>query len=156
MIPTKQIYLMFCLIVIVQMKIPINFQTNDPNPVNILVFADFGFGDTLINSNQFSCDDLPSCRFESDKTSKATYLGVEYEYRYAEIKINFPIHDKDKDSSNNMIELTLVARINNTFNVLGLNDISGFVNSIPWEHEIVLDLKAKSMILQKYNSKGNL
>lgn len=156
MISFQKIFVLVSLMAFIEMKYPIYIQTNDGTPVNILLFADFGYPHSLVNINQITCSDHPSCQIKNEEIEKDTYLGKEYEYQAASIKIKVPSKDNTTKSKEKYTEVELPVRLNTSFNLLGLNDISGFINAIPWEHEIVLDLKNNSILLQEYNNKGTL
>ena len=133
-------------------KYPVTIETNDSVPIKILLFADFGYPTTLINTSNFSCDVHPSCRYEDEKINKGDYYGKPYDFRYAFLKIKVP--NLEADSKNKYVEMEIQIRLNTQFNTLGMNDISSFINDIPWEHELVFDLNNNSIGLQKFDSKS--
>ena len=125
---------------------PITLTTTDKTPVKINMNIDFGTAHILINSNKLNCDALDSCQWQdpNKKEETGTYNHEEYKYKSAYLTV---LVDTENDEKKQM-ELKFYVRINNMFSILRMNNINAVTNYMSISHEIVIDLKKSTMIVQ--------
>jgi hypothetical protein len=119
---------------------------------------DFNFPYTLLQSSIFNCDKHSSCQWKDKQLKTAKYGSYEYVYKEALITMKFqkilPSHSKSKDKYE---DVQLLCRITNSYNVLGVNDLTTMNRYIPPGNEFVIDLKAKTIKIQEIpKSKSNI
>ena len=134
---------------------PITLTTNDKTPQKINMNLDFGTAHTLITSSKLDCDALESCEWYSpdQKEETGTYNHEEYKYKNAYLTILFDT-ENDQDQK---VAFKVYIRINNMFNIIGMNNINAITNNMQRSHEVVIDLKKSTLKIQPMKkSDGNI
>lgn len=138
-------------------KYPVVLTTNDKIPIDFTLNFDFGYNHILIHSSKIDCDKLESCKWYDPKQKEQTdvYNNEEYNYKNAYINVLVKMPNTENPDDNETMLLNLFVRINDEFNILGMNDINGIASSMEHKHEVVVDLKTSTMIIQStQKSKG--
>ena len=130
-------------------KFDITLETNDKKPKKLVLFADFNFSHLLLQSVNFDCDKNDSCEWKNKNIQVDKYGKYEYKYREALITINFKkmIPDHPKAIAN--MEVKVLFRITDSFNVLGINDKTSITRYLQPNNEFVVDLKKKTVHTQE-------
>ena len=124
-------------------------EIHSENPYNLAFYIDAGYPHVMIMSKDIDCEKLSTCTWYDQKTYSAVYRGTDFKFRYAYVTLAVPSLDPDEKDPK---ILRVFSRITETleFNVLGINDINAITNPMEHRHEMVIDLKNRTIGIQPF------
>lgn len=145
-------FTIFTLFSVIISKYDIKLLTNDKIAKELIVFIDFSYAYTLIESSKFDCSNYESCEWYNTETQTAQYLKKTYSYKEAFLTIKIPTDDvKNSEFKTQKIMI----RITSAYNVLGINSTNTLSKFIDKGNEIIVDLKKKKLFLQKMDKNNS-
>ena len=140
---------MALLVGVAQSRFDISLLTDDDSPKKIVLFLDFNFPYTLIQSSNLDCDRLDSCEWINNDRQVGKYMDQEYQYTEAVVTFKFEDNQKSDKGYIKHRRVKVSVRITDHFNVLGINNKTVFPNLLETDHEFVFSLNKKTIKVQK-------